>query len=315
MSKPFQFSMRRMFLVVTWLCIAAWGFSTGVNSPYEANWVLWPISFVAAGAGLGAIAGKSLSGAAWGLLLAILIGLLMPVAIHRGPTSSPQARTSLEIAALDGAFKAYKEKHGAYPPSDFFKLDDTNSPQYKALAHHIATAFPRSDVETEIAAIKKLGVKSPAQALCFWLGGFCEDPVHPVSGLQNGPPEKRELPLIELDTARLRYPAGENTVPVYVPFDGQDAPYLYFSSVNYATQSLFSEELKQGGRGTAKPYMSDKAAGEFINPKSFQIISAGADGDFGGGAGSFPSGAGYKSGDNDNLTNFSDKSLGDSIPE
>jgi hypothetical protein len=164
------------------------------------------------------------------------------------------------------------------------------------------------------AAIRKLGITSPAQAVCFWLSGFCENPVHPVSGMQNGPSEKREAPLFDFDTARLRYPAGEETVPVYVPIDGQDAPYLYFSSVNYATQSPFSEVLKQGGRGTAKPCLSDKAAGQFINPKSFQIISAGADGDFGGGAGSFPSGAGYQSGDNDNLTNLSDKTLADSIP-
>ena len=121
--------------------------------------------------------------------------------------------------------------------------------------------------------------------------------------------------MFEFDQTRFRYPAGKKAIPVYVPFDGHDAPYLYFSSANYATQSPFSEELNQGGRGTAKPYMSDKAAGEFINPKSFQIISAGEDGDYGGGAGLFRSGAGYESGDWDNLTNFSDRNLGDSIPK
>src|SRR5947209_2846148 len=117
MNKPFRFSMQRMFLVVTWLCIAAWSFSTCVRNPNEPYLLLWPVSCVAAGAGFGAIARRSLAGAGWGLLLAIVIELSMPVVFYRGPTNSLQGRKLLEIAALDGAFKAYKEMYGDYPPS------------------------------------------------------------------------------------------------------------------------------------------------------------------------------------------------------
>jgi hypothetical protein len=102
--------------------------STCVRNPYEANLLLWPVGCVAAGAGTGAIAGKSLAGAGWGLLLAIVIGFFMPVIIHPGLTSrSPQGRMLVEIAMLDGAFKAYKEKYGDYPPSGFYNLDDTKT--------------------------------------------------------------------------------------------------------------------------------------------------------------------------------------------
>jgi hypothetical protein len=81
MSKPFQFSMRRMFLVVTWLCVAAWSFSRNADDPYHSIPLLWFLFFISAGTGVGAIAGKSFDRALWGFLVAILVGLLTPVVI------------------------------------------------------------------------------------------------------------------------------------------------------------------------------------------------------------------------------------------
>ena len=219
-----------------------------------------------------------------------------------------------EIAMMDSAFKAYKERYGSYPPSDFTKLDDAESPQHLAVVLHLAHSFPRCNTESELAAIKKLGVKSPAQALCFWLRGFSSDTEHPISKLLDDP--KDNHPFFYLDKARLKYPAGEKSCPVYLPEGGGDAPYVYFSSVSYATQAPFNAAFKQGGKGIARPYRLDKGeSGEFANPKSFQIISAGIDGNYGSGKGSFPSGAGYEAGDKDNLTNFALTSLGDAIPK
>jgi hypothetical protein len=218
-----------------------------------------------------------------------------------------------EISQMDSAFKAYKERYGGYPPSDFNKLDDTQSPQYQALVRHIAHAFPHCDAMAEAAAVKKLGVKSPAQALCFWLQGLSPDPEHPVSKLLDDPTAR--IPMFNFEKARLKYPAGKKQCPVYVSEGGGDAPYVFFSHENYATQTPFNADFKQGGKGIARPYRSDnKDIGEFMNPKSFQIISAGHDGDFGGGKGSFPSGTGYQASDKDNLTNFADGTLGDAIP-
>jgi len=246
-----------------------------------------------------------------GLAGIVIAGLATPVLIHMGP--SEDSKSIAEISTIDAAFKAYKERYGSYPPSDFTHLDDPTSPQYKAIVAHIAKMFPRCDAAAVVAAIEKYGVKSPAQALCFWLGGFGPDAEHPVSGWLDDPNVDRTN-YFAFDNARLRFPEGKTKCPVYLPPEGGDAPYVFFSSASYATQAPFNSDFNQGGKGTAKPYRADSTGGGFVNPNSFQIISAGRDGDYGGGTGSFPSGAGYVTGDKDNRTNFSLGTLDDAIP-
>jgi hypothetical protein len=219
-----------------------------------------------------------------------------------------ESRTLVEIQVLEYAFKRYKAEHGEYPPSDFSHLDDPNSPQYIALANHFKRRFPRADIPTEIAAVRTLGVRTPAHAICFWLGGFATDAARPVSGLLVSSSPNREPPSYLLDPDRLRMLNAGDQVPVFMPIGGQAAPYIYLSASSYATQDPFNaDQWQQAGKGTARPYLSDEAPGQFMKPTSCQIICAGADGDgdYGGGSGSFPSGAGYQPGDYDNLTNFS----------
>ena len=226
-----------------------------------------------------------------------------------------ESRTLVEVQVLEAAFKRYKTDHGEYPPSECSHLDDPNSPQYVALANHIGRRFPRADIPTEIAAVRALGVRTPAQAICFWLGGFATDVTRPVSGLLNSS-QNREPPPYLFDPDRLRMLNAGDQVPVFVPLGGQDAPYVYFAASSYATQEPFNaDQWRQAGKGTARPYLSDEAPRQFMNPKSCQIICAGADGDYGGGTGSFPSGAGYQPGDYDNLTNFSNWILEEAIPK
>lgn len=240
------------------------------------------------------------------------IGAMIQEARRQDENSRNSLHTTIEISTMDGAFKAYRERYGSYPPSDFTNLDDANSPQYHVLYQHLATAFPQCNVSAEIAAIKKLGGISPAQALYFWLNGFSADPRQPISKLLSNP--GGNVPFYSFDPSRLRYPAGKKACPVYLSLCG-DAPYVFFSAVNYAAQPPFTDKFKQGGRGIARPYRIDGSPGyTFMNPNSFQIISAGPDGDFGGGNGSYPSGDGYESGDKDNLTNFSVSPLRNAIP-
>jgi hypothetical protein len=239
-----------------------------------------------------------------------LVDLTRPLPISS--VRSPEARIAAEVTSLDGAYKAYKERYGSFPPSDFTRLDDPSSSQYIALRDHLAKAFPQCDPAVEIMAIQKLGVRTPAQALCFWLGGFSNDPERPISDLALDP-AFNGTPWFPFDQSRLQHPGGKNSPPVYVPASGDDAPYVYFSAVNYELQPPFDATSQADIVGCATPYRSDDGA--FVNPRSFQIISAGLDGDYGGGVGSFPSGLRYESGDQDNITNFScGTTLGNNIP-
>jgi prepilin-type N-terminal cleavage/methylation domain-containing protein len=246
-------------------------------------------------------------------IIAILMALLSPV-IYLAIVKAQEARIAAEVTSLDGAMKAFKEKHGMYPPSDFSNMN-TNGP----VGLFLSKAFPNCNVQTELTWIG--GSLTPAQALVFWLQGFSPDTEHPLSGIANAPP----TPFFPFDQARLVNSTNSSTNPVisqrfaaYVPANGQGAPYVYYSAATYSTQATYS--LAQGGTGVCRPYCQDTvnngASGTvvFANPSSFQIISAGLDGNYGVGNCSFPSGGttygptgvqAYGAGDLDNITNFS----------
>ncbi len=209
-------------------------------------------------------------------IIIILMGLLTPVVIN-ALTAAKNARILTEIGMLDAAFKKYKADVGAYPPSDFYNLgtagissgnytfNPSNSPQYVALANHLAKAFPRCNVNTEIAAIVLSNPKtpndpiSPAQAIYFWLGGFCSDKEHPISGLFviNGntvvpnSAATRDAPGIDFDKTRLTWPNSlpATTAPCYCPADTPGVPYVYFASQNYAAHAAIGY-AKAGDFGT-----------------------------------------------------------------
>ena len=128
-------------------------------------------------------------------------------------------------------------------------------------------------------------------------------------------------------------------------------PFVYFASQDYTTHWLANYQFPataatalpasgwagQGSpNGNVRPYLLDNGAGQinppyFANPNSFQIISAGVDDDYGAGSCFLPqrprryarrSTAAlsatilqYTPGDKDNLTNFSARNLGDSLPQ
>ena len=123
------------------------------------------------------------------VIIIILMGLLTPVLIN-ALARAREGRIIAEIGQLDSAMKAYKERFGSYPPSDFSNVMSPTGP----VAIHIQRAFPRCSVANELAAINSVGGTSltPAQALCFWLSGFTSDPERPISGKL--PPARRRRP-------------------------------------------------------------------------------------------------------------------------
>jgi hypothetical protein len=165
-------------------------------------------------------------------------------------------------------------------------------------------------------------------------------------------------------------PAGWRTVNIsgntvarynpstYAPSATPDAPFFYLESRCYRLHHMAN--LSYGSVGSCKPYLWSDAydtnknglldqaewdkkqpsndmselemADICANPKSFQIISAGLDGNFGANGDqidvnidgrqytvqwkSYPSGKGYADDDNDNITNFSKSGIiGDDKPE
>jgi type II secretory pathway pseudopilin PulG len=275
------------------------------------------------------------------VIIIILMGLLTPVLVQV-MARAREARITVEIGTLDMSMKAYKERYGQFPPSDFSAFSSPTGP----IALHLAHCFPRCNVATEVTAIP--GNLSPSQALVFWLSGFYPDPEHPLTGTGT------KTSFFPFDTTRLQTPSSTlapstTAVPVYGPADGLNIPYIYFAAQNYATQ--IGQAGTQGDY--CMPYVLDNGPianplNPYANPNSCQIISAGLDGNYGttaarGASGatslcSFPSGKApnpsslystfndglpdqtaitsgikaYSQGDLDNLTNFSPGSLKDS---
>jgi type II secretory pathway pseudopilin PulG len=277
------------------------------------------------------------------VIIIILMGLLTPVLVQV-MARAREARITVEIGTLDMSMKAYKERYGQFPPSDFSAFSSPTGP----IALHLAHCFPRCNVATEVTAIP--GNLSPSQALVFWLSGFYPDPEHPLTGTGT------KTSFFPFDTTRLQTPSSTlapstTAVPVYVPADGLNIPYIYFAAQNYATQ--IGQAGTQGDY--CMPYVLDNGPianplNPYANPNSCQIISAGLDGNYGttaarGASGatslcSFPSGKApnpsslyssfndglpdqtaitsgikaYSQPELDNLTNFCSGSLKDSMP-
>jgi prepilin-type N-terminal cleavage/methylation domain-containing protein len=308
------------------------------------------------------------------LVVITIIGILASlgtVAIFKALEAAKRARIKVEITNLSNAIESYKLKYGDYPPSYIDAADNNPANPNSSVAQitrHLAKAFPRCDVAKELSYLPSTKM-TPAQALVFWLTSISKDPAHPLSA----PTTDRNV-LYDFDRTRLSSGGWTvtNNIPAYTPQvyvdqSGKNSPFVYFEARGYfghAIQSPGSSQilvpncypyllepwdLNQNGKidpGTTGPPQQDVLADSSgnwqpssyqkicANPKSFQIISAGLDGSFGGPGvtppssakyngknvtvyyKSFPSGLGYDTtgGDDDNLTNFSEGALGDAKP-
>jgi hypothetical protein len=87
MSRPFVFSMRRMFYAVSWFSLSAYALAwLWKPEPHESSLIvlrlllLFFAAFACAGAGIGAFGGRQFSGAWWGTGIALLILVARAVA-------------------------------------------------------------------------------------------------------------------------------------------------------------------------------------------------------------------------------------------
>lgn len=244
-------------------------------------------------------------------IIAILAAILVPV-VYTALGSAQDAAITVELSNIEAALKQYKTTiHGyAYPPNFTGPAFGGSSPWSTvpaAVVAHIQQKFGRLNVNV---ATPPPDTLDPAEALVFWLQGYGPNPIDPLSGV-------RKPVYTGFDETRLVDNGDGDGFPVYYPTNAQKIPYIYFHHDSYASASYGSGTNELAVGGVARPYLSS-VTGVFVNPDSYQIISAGQDGDWGTDTGSpdkqFPSGLNYGTGDNDNVTNFSGGTLGKQIP-
>ena len=223
------------------------------------------------------------------LIVAVIIGILLALvsaAVFPALDSAKEFARYSEAANLSMAMESFKSQYGATPPAD---LSDTTATG--AVAKFFARAFPRYAFTNLATDLQNAGASTsydPGNALVFWLVGFSGDPSNPLSGhearMRNGGGDGE--PFYEFDTERLsgsssgavRYypnlPGGQET------YDGdtnRSKAFLYYSRP-YEVPNVSSPTDDQ----KFVPYQKQGTTNSY-NPRSFQIIQAGLDGELGNG--------------------------------
>ena len=245
-------------------------------------------------------------------IIALLAGLTVGVAFP-AIASARRAAIQAEMNMMDAALKAYKQKHGAYPPS--FMIASTPSERTQRLnelQRHFAKAFPQNQEFTTPAGLARMGHLinyTPDELLVFFLSGFSPDPEFPVSGAGE------RQPYFEFDKSRLLIEQftdtnkngfwdngepftdvngnGSYDAPVYFPPRVEDMPYHYFRGTDYP-RHLAAGLTVNLPTPFASTFVTDPATGDIVpgpgglpmvetwaNPDSFQIICAGLDKEYG----------------------------------
>jgi prepilin-type N-terminal cleavage/methylation domain-containing protein len=252
-------------------------------------------------------------------IISILVALLIPT-VNGVIRRTKNARIKLEIGHLTSALEQYKLQLGGdeYPP------DFTSGDPIAEINAHLLRKFRYRDARYDVPQ-NDLSTLDPFEALYFWLRGFSPDPQRPISGLGE------RTPLFEFDKARLTDRDADGH-PEYVPMEANNVPYVYYRKQSYLAASPWAQTYTAAKKfPVPKPYLSEVSSAaaaqanagsttafgllNFAASEKFQIISAGLDGEFGVGGGSYPGGSGYTPADRDNITNFSQSTtLEDDIP-
>ena len=262
------------------------------------------------------------------VIILILIGLLVP-AIGSVRLRAQQSQVRTEIANLEAAITNFKTDFGIDPPS-YIKLHEAGGASWdahsKALIRKMWPQFNfglskdiNNDGDTSDEFILNAG-----ECLVFFLGGvfdstgktpngFSKNPANPFSIASGG--TNRQGPYFEFDISRFTDIDNDTAVEYKDAFPSQQLPYLYFSSYGgrgYRTSELPS--IPALGLNVTNVYHQGRPGdtlGPAFKPKSFQIISPGADSQFGTG-GNYSQDANFPAGrtvEADNITNFTSGSL------
>ncbi len=223
-------------------------------------------------------------------IIAVLAALVTP-AVMRAQASARNAAIKAEIDMLHMAIMNYKNEYGSFPPCYDGGSGRVNS--------HLGKLFPRAS--QPIASPYQCGLLNPMTALRTWLGGYTDNPQSPIT------PAADRKKLFDFDQARCASTDNTDNASrlasqlVYYPTGRPESPYLYIASGTTAgsyglpaAPNVFSVPTSTYVPGAASwnvvsiNFSSVTAERQvlvtgtsFFNPDTFQILSAGRDGEFG----------------------------------
>jgi len=159
------------------------------------------------------------------MMVIVIIGILMAIAIpaiFNAVTTGRQTALKMEVDALSQAVEQYMQKYGDYPPDGSSEA---------VLNRHMRRLFPRM-ADPDLTLLKKLTDAEPtntlgsfssvamdrAEALVFFLGGFSDDPLHPLTG-ESGPIKLSSNPVDSDNTNILNYEYNATRDNSFFDFD------------------------------------------------------------------------------------------------
>jgi prepilin-type N-terminal cleavage/methylation domain-containing protein len=239
------------------------------------------------------------------------------------------------------------------------------APYTSVCERHLQKCFPKMRNEDKVAFYRDMApYMTQAEALWFWLSQTQNDERQPFFSTSKNYKQyydfKQER-VVQTKTLQVDVNSNGNPVPfvmnAYKPNFAKDTAFVYIDSRTYAHHSLASRaaSIDNVAAGFVQPYgdyvkaqevkansqkiqnmtVLQRMAYQYMNPTTFQILSAGQDGEWGPvsdqfnatgyplevngtinqGLRQFKEGIGYNDGDKDNLTNFSEgRRLEDHIP-
>jgi prepilin-type N-terminal cleavage/methylation domain-containing protein len=252
-------------------------------------------------------------------IIAILAGMVM-ASVMAVRAHVPETTTRADILQISGALVKFKADYGVYPP-DQLKLcmnrtDYGTTGLDKQSLLFLDTMFPGIDfvnvhwagpgvtlppggviLEGDQVLVFCLGGPPTGASPPTLMGGFSKIPTDPID-VNNSSASRTSLYSFNIAGRLKLVPRAGNTAAAYFPsfIDGyNEMPYVYFSS-------------DAGGRYSGAANTLGVSAYLQQNATTFQIISAGLDGQFGLGGVAWPPaqiGPGA-----DDMTNFTDVKLG-----
>ncbi|MCA9014718.1 MAG: prepilin-type N-terminal cleavage/methylation domain-containing protein [Planctomycetaceae bacterium] len=263
------------------------------------------------------------------VIILILLGLLIP-AIGAVRLRAQQAQVRTEIGNLEAAITAFKADFGMDPPSGITLYENqagwNSDTRSKNLIRGMWPQFDFSknrDINRDSDSTDSFTLNA-GECLVFFLGGIWDSTNKTPNGFSKNPADPfivstagggRLGPYYEFNISRFVDIDNDNAPEYLDSFPSQQKPYLYFSSYDGRGYRIADEVVgtgmldvyRQGTDPTVTPPTNDVP----FKAKSFQIISPGADFQYGTGGiynpdKNFPA---NRTEEVDNITNFVSGSL------